>query len=68
MFIAKLFSESVYENDSEAFLAATSEQREAIKHHNFIARKVCQIIDLPTEEFEKQTKEELSSDISILLL
>ncbi|MBR6168805.1 hypothetical protein IKQ74_02570 [Candidatus Saccharibacteria bacterium] len=61
MFIAKLFSESVYENDSEAFLAATSEQREAIKHHNFIARKVCQIIDLPTEEFEKQTKEELEN-------
>ena len=56
MFIAKLFSESIYEDDSRAFKALTKEQQKATKRHNFIAHQVCEILDLPLEEFEKLTK------------
>ena len=56
MFIARLFSESIYEDDSRAFKALTKEQQKATKRHNFIAHQVCEILDLPLEEFEKLTK------------
>jgi hypothetical protein len=71
MFIAKLFSESIYENDSLALLVLSKEQQEATMRHNSIAHQVCEILNLPPEKFEKMAntdKEHFYYKLSEMLL
>ena len=71
MFVAKLFLESIYDGDPASLAILTNEQRQNILRHNTIARKICEVLELPRTKFDELRTKELRqfyTDLNEMLL